>query len=264
MASIQIGSAKKSDWWSRLATIFQNKGYVVFGIDGLEDTNHIYRRNTNWNKIIENATSFINAGGRARWDFIVFKHNEHQINEARDLAEKLGFEQFRTKKTGRFFSNEKLKGKDVQPVMNRNEKIEYYIEKPNNIEYQNTSLIRENDIIQKFGSMQNYLDKTNIQCKVLDKNEIYISAEGLVFPCCWIANQLYIWYSSTNQITKLLEKCGGKSSIDAKTNRLENILNGSFFKSIEDSWTKDSCENGKLKVCSKTCGKLFDQFKEQY
>ena len=264
MACIQIGSAKKSDWWSRLATIFQNKGYVVFGIDGLEDTNHIYRRNTNWNKIIENATSFINAGGRARWDFIVFKHNEHQIEEARDLAERLGFEQFRTKKTGRFFSNEKLKGKDVQPVMNRNEKIEYYIEKPLNSEYQNNSLKKENDIVLNFGSMENYLDKTEISCKALDKNEIYISAEGLVFPCCWIGNQMYVWYAPKNQITDLLDKCGGKNSISGKTNNIKNIVTGDFFNDIVKSWDKGSCKSGKLKVCAKTCGKLFDQFKGQY
>ena len=50
-------------------------GYARFAIDGLEDTNHIYRRNTDWVKIVQNATAYIAAGGRAEWDFIVFAHN---------------------------------------------------------------------------------------------------------------------------------------------------------------------------------------------
>ena len=40
---------------------------------------------------MENAQAFINAGGRARWDYIAFAHNEHQIDEARQLAEDMGF-----------------------------------------------------------------------------------------------------------------------------------------------------------------------------
>jgi MoaA/NifB/PqqE/SkfB family radical SAM enzyme len=71
------GSAKKSEWWANLAKAMGKNAYVVFSIDGLEDTNHLYRQNTIWNKIIENAQAFIDAGGRARWDYIVFAHNEH-------------------------------------------------------------------------------------------------------------------------------------------------------------------------------------------
>ena len=51
-------------------------------LDGLEDTNHIYRRYTDWSKIERNAKTFLNAGGKGSWVFIVFKHNEHQVDEA--------------------------------------------------------------------------------------------------------------------------------------------------------------------------------------
>ena len=66
-----------------LASIMRKPDKVIFAIDGLEDTNHLYRVNTNFNKIMENAKAFINAGGIARWDFIAFAHNEHQIEEAK-------------------------------------------------------------------------------------------------------------------------------------------------------------------------------------
>ena len=56
---------------------------VVFGIDGLEDTSHIYRVNTSFKKVIENAEAFIKQGGLGTWQFIVFKHNVHQLESAK-------------------------------------------------------------------------------------------------------------------------------------------------------------------------------------
>ena len=73
------------------------KDYCVFSIDGLEDTNHLYRRNVKWEKVIENARSFITAGGKAHWDMLVFEHNKHQVDEAKSYANKLGFVWFRSK-----------------------------------------------------------------------------------------------------------------------------------------------------------------------
>ena len=75
----------------------------MFGIDGLEDTNHIYRQGTVFKQIIRNVKAFIQAGGRAQWDFIVFKHNEHQVEKAGELSKKLGFEIFSIKRSNRFY-----------------------------------------------------------------------------------------------------------------------------------------------------------------
>jgi MoaA/NifB/PqqE/SkfB family radical SAM enzyme len=46
--------------------------FIAFGIDGLDDTNHIYRRRVKWNRVMSHAESFISAGGKAKWDYIVF------------------------------------------------------------------------------------------------------------------------------------------------------------------------------------------------
>ena len=67
--------AKKPDWWKELAQTFGRMGTVIFSLDGLEDTNHLYRQNVNWKIAITNAQAFIDAGGRARWDYIIFEHN---------------------------------------------------------------------------------------------------------------------------------------------------------------------------------------------
>ena len=142
-------STRNKDWWYELGKLLQgeindenslakhyrNHDIGIFSIDGLEDTNHIYRRQTHWNIIMENAEAFIRAGGRARWDFLIFKHNEHQIQEASELATKMGFKQFRIRKTARF--NYSPTGPDKWPVYNRTpmgtpQEFAYYLEPPVN------------------------------------------------------------------------------------------------------------------------------------
>jgi len=99
------GSLRNKDWWKELAGILKRKSdYVVFSLDGLSDTNHIYRVNTNWQKIMENIESFINAGGQAHWDMLVFEHNQHQVEQAQQLAKDMGFKWFRAKVSKRFDS----------------------------------------------------------------------------------------------------------------------------------------------------------------
>ena len=66
----------------------------AFSIDGLADTNKLYRIGINHDRVMANAKAFIEAGGKARWKFIVFRHNEHQVEEARELAKDMGFWQF--------------------------------------------------------------------------------------------------------------------------------------------------------------------------
>ena len=89
------GGARPDYFWEDLADC----GVVVtFSIDGLEDTNHLYRQHVKWERVMENASAFINRGGCASWDYIVFKHNEHQVEEAKALSERMGFEKFMSKK----------------------------------------------------------------------------------------------------------------------------------------------------------------------
>ena len=98
------GSMRNPDWWYKLGLQMRNHGldYCTFSLDGLEDTNHLYRRGTIWSKIMENVKAYISAGGIAHWDFIVFEHNQHQVEEARQLAKSMGFENFNVKRTTRW------------------------------------------------------------------------------------------------------------------------------------------------------------------
>ena len=43
------GALRNTLWWEELSRTFNRpEDYVVFSIDGLEDTNHVYRKNVDW------------------------------------------------------------------------------------------------------------------------------------------------------------------------------------------------------------------------
>ena len=49
------GGAREDKFWTELGKL---DCMVVFGIDGLSDTNHLYRRNVNWKKLERNFRTF--------------------------------------------------------------------------------------------------------------------------------------------------------------------------------------------------------------
>ncbi|MDE0092504.1 MAG: radical SAM protein [Oligoflexia bacterium] len=257
--------AKNPTWWKELAQIVNS---VHFSIDGLEDTNSIYRRGTDFKKIMKNAESYIAEGGYAIWDFIVFHHNEHQVKKAQQKSKEMGFAEFVIKKTGRFFSNQKSKVKTEQIILDKKGQPDGVLKLPKNPQYQNRSLQKEQELSKKHGSLHNYLNQTKITCKVSEEKSLYLSAEAFVFPCCWTANQLYPWYfrKNSSQIWKMIDRLPEReSSLNAKKYSIKEIVHGDFFqKMIPNSWQATDITTDRLKVCAKTCGKDFTPFTDQF
>lgn len=223
--------ARSKEWWIKLANILGNKGVVKFGIDGLQDTNHIYRVNVKWENVYNNAKYFIDAGGRAWWDFIGFAHNEHQIEQANKLADTMGFEKFRVKKSYRFGV---FHGIDLKPPTQKNKAMDLFKQGPD------------------------FFNSCLIDCKVSKSKEIFISAEGLLFPCCWTAGTRY---GHDHQIRNLI---GALDNIDCKKYSIKDIMEGGIMKRIEQTWTMPSIDQGKLRICSVQCNAKYDIFSEQY
>ena len=159
------GSAREQNWWKELA---KYRVIVTFGIDGLEDTHHLYRISTDFNKIIDNAKAFIGAGGYAKWHMLVFEHNEHQVQEAKQMSEELGFKMFTTKNTTRF----------------KDDHFQVIDEKGNPLHKLRPSEKSKAMIPMMQEASKNV--KPNIICKAKKYNQIYVSACGNVSPCCWL------------------------------------------------------------------------------
>jgi len=59
------GGARSQSWWKSLVKKLPKNHFVIFGIDGLEDTHHLYRIGTTYENVTRNAKAFIDAGGTA-------------------------------------------------------------------------------------------------------------------------------------------------------------------------------------------------------
>ena len=92
-------SGRKPKWWIKFAGLLRERDKVEFAIDGLEDTNHIYRVNSKWDSIMLGAKTLREhwnpPHGGMMWRYVIFEHNYHQVAEAQKLAIELGFNRFR-------------------------------------------------------------------------------------------------------------------------------------------------------------------------
>ena len=190
------GSLRTKDWWAKLAKDFGNSLSVWFAIDGLEDTHKIYRQATNWKKIIENAKSFIDAGGNAVWQFIPFAHNEHQIRDCMKMSTALGFSRFEFVKNARYFDqayNYKTgEPMDIRPWSKHNEQWK-----------------RQGDILDKStGDKQNNQVKEK-NCMHLALSSLFLNASGVITPCCYFRTKPFVDGEIQNSIKskEFLPKC---------------------------------------------------------
>ena len=240
------------------AEIARYVDFIAFGIDGLEDTNHIYRRNVKWDKIMENATMFIKNGGTAYWDFIVFDHNQDQVQKAENYSKQMGFKKFSAKRTGRFL-NRKHQYESKLTVYNKKNLIDYIIYPPSDKKYRNSNY----DKLDNIGSISEYAKTACISCNALNIKEIYIGADGFVFPCGWLHDRLYgpevDGTADQILIKKLMHASGGFASTNIFHGKLKEIVEGPWFANIQKSWTNGS----KLERCGVMCGDKFNLIGEQ-
>jgi len=166
------GSLRTTKWWAELAKQFGDKIEVWFAIDGLEDTHAIYRQATNWQKIIDNATAFIQAGGRAVWQFIPFTHNEHQIKDCMRMSTSLGFYRFEFVKNARY--------RDQPLDYQTGELLDIKPWSQHESQWQRRGGIL--DKIQKKIEKKTVLEK---DCMHLAMPSIFLNASGVISPCCY-------------------------------------------------------------------------------
>lgn len=227
------GSARDTEWWKQLA---QTQVKVTFGIDGLADTNHLYRISTDFDKIIANAKAFIQAGGFAKWHMLVFKHNEHQVETAEQMSKDLGFKIFTTKHTSRF-------KKDYLQV----------IDEKGNPLHKLEPTQKSADMIPLIEQSQQET-KPTIVCKAVKNKQLYVSACGNVSPCCWLDME-WIPPMQDSRID-YMERIGEFPNLN--TSSLQEIFDGGYFDKIEQTWGHTP-----LQECGKQCGS-FDKLGVQF
>ena len=266
------GGVHDEHYWTKIATIMNGYGQIDFGFDGLEDTLHLYRRNVKYATAMRNARAFVRAGGRAQWNFIVFKHNEHQVEQARALSKEYGFFNFLPRKTGRFYNNTNECAYPSWPVLDKNRNVEYVLEEPVSNEWRNPS-VQKIEVIKKIhGSFKNYLAHTPVKCDALLGNKVVITAEGLVLPCNFFEHNLYdarfyddympganvaSFIPSGNQVKEFVD-CY-RNELDINKKKLDNIFKSNFWDELVNRWTGSD----KIMECAMTCGEKFTKVWDQ-
>lgn len=196
---------------------------VEFAIDGLEDTNHIYRVGADWNKLMRNAKAYIAAGGLASWKFIMFNHNYNQVRKANKMAIEMGFHRFTSIASARK-STERLGMNFVPKVIKGKKEINR----------------------KAFGSVKRPPGeppkpkdppKPKIHCKALERTDgrkgwLFVNHDGYMQPCCYFGYE----HRSVDPLDNL-----HNISID------EYFDTSPFLTGLMDSWDEDKaniiCEN---------------------
>lgn len=214
------GSSKTPSWWEKLNNVLNEDDKLTFSIDGLEDTNHLYRKNAKWESIMS-AVKVFKKGRKCKleWKFILFKHNQHQLEDVKQFSKDAGFDDFKY-----ILSNRWLDGDDYMPDTK-------YVDKY--FEHQEMVI-----------SDKNYKTAMRPNCLIDNKpsNQLYIDAEGNFYPCCWMGTYRHKFKSLFSP---------RQNQFNIKNNSLMDILNNKEVKDFFNSTNRFTSAN---ECCKLQCG----------
>lgn len=233
---ISSNASAKPKMWEPLGKLGVT---VYFRLDGLADTHSLYRQNTDFNFVLDNANKFIAAGGTAVWAMIKFDHNAHQIAECEAMSKELGFSRFDLVDAGR----------NTMPVFNANKQLTHTIgEWTGSTDFDTLFNAYSYYKIEPDIAIKNETENRTIDCYAKRQQEVYVASNGEVYPCCWLG--YYPLHSNARPSSVQLKP------LIKDNNALEHGIETAiaWFNRIEETWDK-TVPNGKIYECNRTCGK---------
>lgn len=260
------GSLRNEKWWFELGKLFATghpKNYTYFAIDGTDqETHEYYRRFTKLDKIYANARAFMEGGGKAIWNFIVFKHNEHQVEEAQKISQEMGFWKFSAVKTDRFVMH------DIRDGIDRKGR-EFTLERPSESqwlidaqhEYARTMIEYYKRYEERLARGETV--ETNINCEVAPKGQIFVGAQGYVFPCCYTYGFHKRILVPEGELSHGIKNANPEypwsDEVNIKHTSIGEIVLDDYFIGVADKWNTLP-----LPCCQKTCGIKYIKRKEDF
>lgn len=242
------GSLRSTKFWSELGKTcrqFSNHK-VVFAVDGLADTHSIYRRKTDWNKIIENSRAFCAAGGRGSYTMTLFEHNRHQVQQVEQLAEQNGCVDFTLRHShgdnlaivtvdGSYDIHACYDIAEYQKVFAAADDLPAGDLRDRNVYMDLNDKIREHEHESK--------------CPWYNEGKIQIDPWAKVWPCCHVS--LYGIHIDNHDIDLMVDSSFlvARQENDLKKYTLDEILSNDWFKKVEDK-----VDGAKWKQCRDICG----------
>ena len=212
------------EFFKELALILDKQDVIKFNIDGLKDTNWIYRRRVDFDKIMENAKAFLkNHTCVSVWEFIEFPWNKHQIDQVHHLAKQIGFK--------RFIVRTSRDDDDTNWQLKKSADKGLY-----------------NETINTPYSHKSWPSADTIKDICFTDKRIFISEDGLVHPCCNWASRYRNNSLSSDEIREMYKDAEWH---DLNLHSLKTIMQNPFWDRL---W--DSLYNGgkRCTACDKRCG----------
>ena len=213
------GSIRTTDWWERLAKKLPKSHRVTWGIDGSDELSEVYREGSSFKKVQQNYRAFIKAGGQAIWQFIVFEHNEHQMETAKQMAKDEGFKKFLTIISHR---------KDTKEIKHKKK----------------LASLPKNPVPAS--------EKPCITCKYGSQKRIFVNHMGNVIPCCHL-NSKMLEFAVNNKVKDRFEEFlvehDYMNDINLANVTLDQAMNSKVWNSIKNSWNEDS----RIGKCESVC-----------
>jgi len=251
------GGMRNPAWWSKLA---QYNIEVIFAVDGFKGKHELYRKNTNFDKVIENMKAFINAGGDARVDSLVFEHNELEVDLLEDYLLNLGVHSVNFVSTTRFYEMKEYE------VHDNDGNIEYAIAPAQTDRFKRIPNKSLNALVDE--TVRNAaIAAATIDPKCISEQGIYVDPYGNIFPCCWIGGDyleqpieeklpIHILRNLSVDNTKSILKTVGIPNCH------DNILdsNKNLFEKLPDFWQGTN----KCLTCARQCSKIVYDDNNKY
>ena len=226
-----LGSTKQ---WKAIGNILKNnnKYQIFFSVDGLEDTNHMYRRGVLWDRIDANIRAYTSTGAKGMWDYLIFEYNKHQLEQAKAQCKDWGLQDIRFKKPYGFFWDNKYYKRGVY---DKDGKLLYKLSiTPDAIDTVKDTVDINNPI-----RVKQTVEQKKFSCKSLQSwgTELMVHVDGTVFPCCYIGDlyNRYVEDSSKQELKSLFNMDHMKlqnKSFDSILNYFDSIMWKTFTPGI--------------------------------
>ena len=243
------GSMRGKQFWADLAKELRqyHSHQVNFAVDGLKDTHSIYRRRTDFDKIIENIRSFNEAGGNGRIIMTLFEHNKHQVVGLRNLAKELKCISFVTRNS--HARQMRIIDKDEDYTI-RGVAGPGRSETQFNHKRSGTDMVDADKWVKILDENRDNVDNET-KCPWYNEGEIQIDPWGTVWPCCHVS----LFGIKMDKHQKILEEVDEtifkrRTENSLSKYRLQQILRDDWYSHHIDSVVK-TAEWG---VCQRTCG----------
>jgi len=148
-------------YWTKLGSLMNQPGKLIrFNIESLDEIDH--HRKVKTSKIIQNLSSYLEAGGNASVKIIKFKYNENQIDNMIKLFQSMGIKSIQLQKSRLYEKGGPLSAPSGVTV----------------------------GTLQQLYEISNKINSLPKICPWKEKNTVYINENGELHPCCHLDGEL--------------------------------------------------------------------------